>query len=101
MKSREIWRRTKCQLFLSFSLSLSLSTTCEQAWICTVCVGRGKHVIFNSRTEKFWERRVVEIANDYHLSLLTNFGTKVGSFGIGVACAIFTARGGGVPDRIS
>ena len=36
-----------------------------------ICVGRGKHVIFNSNNEKFLERRVVEIANDYHLSLLT------------------------------
>ena len=49
------------------------STTCEQVWICTVCIGRGKHVIFNSKTGKFWVRRVVEIANDFHLSLLTNF----------------------------
>ena len=59
--------------FKAFTLPTVHSTTCEQEWICTVCVGRGKHVIFNSKTEKFWERRVVEIANDYHLSLLTNF----------------------------
>ena len=44
------------------------STTCEQEWICSVSVVRGKHVIFNSNNEKFWEKR--EIVNDYHVSFL-------------------------------
>ena len=49
--------------------------------------GEGKHVIFNSKTEKLWQRRVVEIANFYHLSLLTNF-SKFSKFSISIFCWI-------------
>ena len=37
------------------------STTCEQEWICSVSVVRGKHVIFNSNNEKIrgmWKSRI-------------------------------------------
>ena len=49
-------------------------------------VGRGKHLIFNSKTDIFWERRrVVEIVNDYqsltYLTLLMIFSRLGGGAG--------------------